>query len=116
MDVADYARIFEKVERDIKTLRASIKAAENDLAQQNITLDALVQTHNALAPMVGKEPIKTGKAIDASVEAITSAGISHAVRQILDANQLETFTAAVMRDRLAAQGWDWSKYVNPLAT
>jgi hypothetical protein len=118
MQDADYRRMFDQVRVDLIDLNAAKKALENQLNLVNAKIDAMTKTHNALAPLVGEQPIPglMDKIISASVDAIMDAGISVVVHSTLDAAPDESFTAATMRDRLAAQGWDWSKYANALAT
>jgi len=116
MELADYKDIFSKVKKDLEELRKGKERVEDHLAKLNIQIDSLVQTHNALAPLLGETLLPANSAADISLESLASASISHRVRSVLDANVHESFTAAMMRDRLGLQGWDWSKYVNPNAT
>ena len=108
--------MFSKVKQDLEGLRSGKANIEAHLAKINIQIDSLVQTHNALAPLLGEPLLPANSAADTSLESLASASISHRVRSVLDANVGESFTATTMRDRLALQGWDWSKYVNPNAT
>jgi hypothetical protein len=110
MELSDYKRTFDKLKEDIAHLDRSRINVEDQLSKLIIQRDALVQ------PILGEELIVVENAVNASIEAISSAGISPAVRMILDGYPHESFTAATMRDRLAQRGWDWSKYINPLAT
>jgi hypothetical protein len=116
MELTDYREIFSKVKKDLEGLRGGKAKVEEHLAKLNIQIDSLVQTHNALAPLLGEPLLPANSAADTSLEALASASISHRVRSVLDAHVSESFTATTMRDRLGLQGWDWSKYVNPNAT
>lgn len=116
MELADYKNTFEKLNEDITALDHALVQTQEHLAKLIQQRDSLVQAYNALAPMLGEEPLKVQNAVKASIEAISAASISSAVKILLDENMTESFTAAQMRDRLAQRGWDWSSYVNPLAT
>ena len=116
MEINEYKATFLKLKQDIAALDRARAEAENALARLIEQRDSLVQAHNALAPALGEQPLRVENAVKASIEAISAAGISTAVRIILDEYAQETFTAAQVRDRLSQRGWDWSPYANPLAT
>ena len=114
----DYRQMFDGAKNELERLRVEKSSTEDHLNMLNAQIDAMTKTYNALAPLVGEEPIQgiMETIINASLESITAHGISVTIRSVLDAAPHENFTSADMRDRLAAQGWKWERYVNPLGT
>jgi hypothetical protein len=96
--------------------RAELDKLQEERVQLKRTLDecdkhiaALVQTVNALAPLVGEEPIAPPPPEDAP------AGMTDCVRKIL-AEAAEPLSASDVRDRLETMGFEMKSYSNPLAT
>ena len=118
MELVDYKRMLEQAKGDLISLQAVKANLENKLNDVNAKIDAMTKTHNAIAPIVGEDPIPGSieSLVNTSVESIMSAGISAAVKSVLDIDPSESYTAAEMRDLLAGQGWKWEKYVNPHGT
>jgi hypothetical protein len=118
MERIDYQRMFGQAAAELEKLQAAKHNLENQLSEVNAQIDAMTKTYNAIAPLVGEQVIPTiaDIAVSAGIEVLKAAGISVAVRSLLDMHVSEDFTAAMVRDRLATKGWDWEKYVNPLST
>ena len=118
MEKADYKKIIDQAKADLVHLQASKANLENHLNDVNAKIDAMTKTYNAIAPLVDEDPIPglMESLINTSVDSIMSAGISVAIKSVLDGSPNEDFTAADMRDRLAGQGWKWEKYTNPQGT
>jgi len=119
MEVADYKKMFDQAKADLIALRAAKANLENQLNDVVAKIDAMTKTYNAIAPLVGEDPVPgiMESLVNTSVDSIMAAGITAAVRSVLEAAPAgEKFTAAEMRDRLAAQGWKWEKYNNPQGT
>ena len=114
----DYQRMLADTKTELQSLQTAKANLETQLTSVNARIDAMTKTYNAIAPLLGEQPIPgiMDTLINAGLEVLMTAGISVAVRSVLDAAPHESFTAAIMRDRLAAQGWDWGKYTNPLST
>jgi len=110
--------MFSQAKAELEKLQAAKHNLESQISDVNAQLDAMTKTYNAIAPLVNEQPIPTiaDVAVSAGIEVLKAAGISVAVRSLLDMNVSEDFTAALVRDRLGEKGWDWEKYVNPLST
>jgi len=113
----DYSKLFSDAQAELEKLQAAKSNLEERLEEVNTKIGAMTKTYNAIAPLVGRTPIPDLDAIPpVSFEPLKAGGISVAVKAILDRMPNDDFTAAKMRDSLQGQGWDWSKYVSPLAT
>jgi hypothetical protein len=114
----DYKQMFADARAELQHLQASKANLEAKLGEFNAKIEAMTKTYNALAPLVDEQPIPgvADAVLLPDIEALKAAGISVAVKFILDSAATETFTPAEVRDRLAKQGWDWDRYANPLAT
>jgi len=114
----DYNRMFSEAKAELAKLQVIKQNLESELADVDSKIGAMTKTYNAIAPIVGQHPLPTIKdaLIHAGIEALKAAGISIAVRSVVDSSPQEFFTAAMIRDRLAEKGWNWGEYVNPLAT
>ena len=118
MPETDYKQMFDVAEAELQSLQVEKENLELKLADVKAKIEAMATTYNALAPLVGAQLLITPQnAADAArIEALKAAGISLAIRSILDKQLQQDFTAAMMRDRLAFEGWDWGPYANPLST
>lgn len=118
METADYKRILEEAKADLVRLQTAKGNLEDKLNDVNAKIDAMTKTFNAIAPLVGEDPIPgvMESIVNTSVDSIMSSGISVAVKSVLDGAPWEDFTAAEVKDRLAGQGWKWQKYNNPQGT
>lgn len=114
----DYKQLFAQVKAELARIHNKTANLENELASAVSEKEAMEATYNALAPLVGEATLPTLKTLSTNldIEVLKAAGISVAVRAILDADPDEDFTAAAVRDRLAEMGWDWEHYKNPQAT
>jgi hypothetical protein len=114
----DYKQLFADVKADLQRINNKEANLENDLAAVAAERQAMETTYNAIAGLVGEDPLPTLKNATPTVgiEVLQAAGISVALRAVLDASPNEDFTAATARDRLAEMGWDWGRYTNAQAT
>jgi len=114
----DYKELFEQIKAHLAGIRRTETNLEEALAKKVSEREALEATYNAIAPLVGEEPLPTVKSLRPNIQmdVLKAAGMSVAVRALIDAFPNENFTASVVRDRLAEQGWSWEKYINPQAT
>ena len=93
---------LEKLQEEKAQLKRSLDDCDKQIA-------ALIQTINALAPLVGEEPIA------APEPEAPPAGMTDSIRGIL-AEAKEPLSAAEIRDLLETMGFDMKSYSNPLAT
>jgi hypothetical protein len=114
----NYKEMFEAAKDELKRLHEQRANVEAHLEQLNSKVEAMSKTYNAIAPLVGERsiPTVTDRFIPADIDALRVAGISVAVRYVLDNAPADDFTAALVRDVLRDKGWDWTNYVNPLST
>ncbi len=114
----DYPKLFAEAKEALQKLHGEKANIENQLESLNGQIEAMTATVNAIAPLVGERPIPTLKdtLINAGIDVLRAAGISVAVRAVMDAQPDKTFTAPTIRDLLQNQGWDWAGYANPLST
>ncbi len=114
----DYKQMFADARAELQHLQASKANVEELLGKINAKIEAMTKTYNAIAPLLDEQPIPSvaDAVVFPDIEALKAAGISVAVKSVLDSATTENFTPAEVRDRLAKQGWDWGRYANPLAT
>jgi hypothetical protein len=113
----DYPKMFAEAKAALESLHAAKANLEDKVSKVNADIDAATIIYNAIAPMVGEVPIPTLKEeAGDDIETLKAAGISLAVKSVLDHAVQEDHTASSVRDRLAQMGWDWEKYTSPLAT
>jgi hypothetical protein len=115
----DYKRMFTEAKTELESLHVQRANLDESLATVLAEIDVATKIYNTVAPIVGEPTIPSVKDTllpALSTEALKTAGISVAVRSILDYSPKDNFTAATVRDALASKGWDWDKYKNPLAT
>ena len=94
---------------NLQTQRAQLK---NNLDECDKQIAALVQTINAIAPLVGEEPVAAPATEEPDAP---PAGITDSIRTIL-AEAREPLSASEIRERLETMGFDMKSYSNPLAT
>lgn len=118
MEELDYKQLFESVKGELERLHEGKANLEDKLERVNDRIDAMSKSYNAIAPLVGERPIATVSDLflPSNFAELKTAGISVAVRYILDSSPSVDFTASTVRDLLKEKGWDWSNYVNPLST
>jgi hypothetical protein len=119
MEPVDFTQMFEGAKAALETANAKIANLEEELATARAEREAAKQIYNAAAPFVGRFPLPepTDFLLPLlSPSDLKAAGLSVAVRTILDRHLLEDHTAAQVRDLLTREvGWDWKDYKsNPL--
>jgi hypothetical protein len=114
----DYNKMFQDAKAELESLQRIKANHESQLEEVNAKIDAMARTYNAIAPLVGEQPIPTltDLIVNTRIELLKAAGISVAARSVIDSSPQEIFTPSMVRDQLAQKGWDWSGYANPLAT
>jgi hypothetical protein len=114
----DYNKMFSEAQAELQHLQAAKTNLEEKLDEVVKKINAMTRTYNAIAPLVGKYciPEISDRIVPPGIEALKAAGISVAVKAVLEQFPNENFTAATLRDRLGDKGWDWSIYSNPLST
>jgi hypothetical protein len=114
----DYGKMFSDAQGELQQLQAAKTNLEEKLDEVVKKITAMTKTYNAIAPLVGKYciPELSDPIVPPGIEALKAAGISVAVKAVLDQFPNENFTAATVRDRLGNKGWEWSNYSNPLST
>ena len=105
----DYKSWYESARAELAKVREEKAELARALADRDKQIAALIQTMNAIAPLVGEQPIEEPAADD------TAGGMTDSIRSIL-AHAGEPLSAAEIRDRLGALGFDMASYSNPLAT
>lgn len=111
--------MFASAKGELEHLQAAKTNLEEKLIEVSAKIDAMTQTVNALAPLVGETGIPSIKdpflpPLGAGI--LKASGITIAVRTLLDSKAGEDFSAPVIRDQLQEHGdWDWAKYTNPLS-
>lgn len=115
----DFKRMFAEAQTAIRSVNADIANLEEELANKITERERVAKIYNAIAPTVNQPRIPTiadAKMPPPQIELIQDAGISVAIRAVLDAYPDENFTAAQMRDRLEKHQWSWEDYKNPLSS
>ena len=57
----DYTKMFAEVEAELHNLHRAKANQEDLVAKTAVRIEALTKTYNAIAPLVGKQPIPTLK-------------------------------------------------------
>ena len=106
----DYKSWYENAKTELQKLQR--EQAELDLlrVERDKQIAALIKTMNAIAPLIGEEPMPAADGKEAP-----TAGMTDCIRTIL-AQADEPLSAAEIRDRLSAMGFDMKSYSNALAT
>lgn len=114
----DYEEIYGGAMEELEHLHRVAANVEELLAGHRAKIDALTQTVNAIAPLIGKPPIPTEQDtfIPPLPWLLKAAGITIAVRALFDAKFDQDLSAPMVRDGLEKEGWDWANYSNPLST
>jgi hypothetical protein len=99
----DYPAWYANAAAELGRVREEKAELQRELVNRDRQIAALIQTINAIAPLVGKEAVSP------------PAGLTASIRAIL-AEAAEPLSAAGIRDRLQAIGFDMRSYSNPLAT
>jgi hypothetical protein len=115
----DFKKTYVDSMAELTRLQTKKANLEADLADTDNEIEATTQIANAAASVIGEPPVPTLTSdwwINADAETLQAAGISIAVKAVIDSETDASFTAPMVRDALAKRGWDWGKYVNPLST
>jgi hypothetical protein len=102
----DYRSWYQNAKAELLKLQEEKAELGRALADHDRQIAALIQTMNAIAPLLGEEPLESDT---------PPPGMTDSIRGIL-AEAKEPLSAAEIRDRLAAMGFDLNSYSNPLAT
>ena len=101
----DYQAWYESARAELEKLQAEQAELERAHEEQERKIAELVKTVNFLAPLVGQQ----------TVAATPPAGMTDCIRDVLK-DAPEPLTAAEIREKLEALGFDMKSYSNPLAT
>ena len=102
----DYQTWYDNAKAELAKVEAEKTELEQAVADRGKQIAALKQTLTAIAPLVGETPPEGEN---------QGAGLTDSIRGIL-AQAEGPLTAADIRDRLSAMGFDMAAYSNPLAT
>ncbi len=106
----DYTTWYQNAQAELQRVRGEKAELELAVAAHDQQIAALIQTMNAIAPLIGEEAVD----LPAREEA-PPAGMTDCIRNIL-AKAGEPLSASEVRDRLQEIGFDMQSYSNPLAT
>jgi DNA-binding PadR family transcriptional regulator len=107
----DYASWYENAKSELEKVQQEKASLERAAMLCDRQIGALIQTMNAIAPLVGAEPTPL-PALQGAKPA--PADLTDSIRAILtDAG--EPLTATEIRTALEAKGFDMKSYSNPLA-
>lgn len=107
----DYNSWYENAKTELQKVqeeKAGLQRAAIDCDRQ---IAALIQTMNAIAPLVGAEPLTPPASEETDM---APGGMTDSIRSILT-EAGEPLTASEIRDRLEQKGFDIKSYSNPLA-
>src|SRR5580658_2892117 len=107
----DYTSWYENATNELKNVQEEKTGLLRAVALCDQQIGALIQTMNAIAPLVGAEPLPTPPG--AEMEA-GPGGLTESIRAILT-EAGEPLTASEIREKLEAKGFDMKSYSNPLA-
>ena len=107
----DYPTWYAEAKAELQRLQEERANFKRSLDECDKQIGALIQTINAIAPLVGDTPMDA----PATEEPETPLGMTDCIRSIL-AETEDPLSAAEIRDRLEAMGLDMKSYSNPLAT
>src|SRR5262249_4213201 len=103
----DYTSWYQSAKAELEKLRQEKAGFEHAIAGCDQQIAALIQTMNAIAPLVGEQPVADSETL--------AHGMTDCIRAILIRAE-EPMSAAEIRDSLAEMGFDMESYSNPLAT
>lgn len=106
----DYTAWYENAKSELHKVEEEKAGLQRSIALCDQQIGVLVQTMNAIAPLVGAAPLK----LHASQEAEAAGGMTNSIRAVLT-EAGEPLTASEIRDRLESKGIDVKSYSNPLA-
>jgi hypothetical protein len=107
----DYKSWFENAKTELQKVQEEKAGLQRAVVERDRQIAALIQTMNAIAPLVGEEPLTlpANEGTD-----IAPGGMTDGIRTILT-EAGEPLTASEIRDRLQQKGFDMKSYSNPLA-
>jgi hypothetical protein len=108
----DYTALYKSAQSELQALRSEKAELERSIANRDAQMAALVQTMNAIAPLVGEKPLEAPPNGDAENP---PAGMTGCIRTIL-AQAGGPLSASEIRAKLESIGFDMKSYSNPLAT
>ncbi|HLJ46957.1 MAG TPA: hypothetical protein VKU01_13160 [Bryobacteraceae bacterium] len=100
----DYRALYETTKAELEKLEAEKNELQVAIGERDKQIGALIQTMNAIAPLIGETPPET-----------PAGGMTDSIRKLM-AEAGHPLTAVEIRDRLEAMGFDMKSYSNPLAT
>jgi hypothetical protein len=103
----DFAEWYANAKSELEQVQQHRADLQGQLAEDDKKIAALTNTINALAPMVGEEPMAPSDTC--------SSGITDRIRGIL-VQAAEPLSPPQIRDLLEAAGCDLKSYSNPLST
>jgi hypothetical protein len=108
----DYTSLYKSAQAELLTLREEKAELERTIANRDAQMAALIQTMNAIAPLVGEKPVNDPSIVETENP---PAGMTGCIRTILS-KAGEPLSASEIRDKLESIGFDMKSYSNPLAT
>ena len=120
MPSVDYKSMLKEVRQSLEELSVELDNLEARRIELTEQLEGHKKVYNAIAPLVGEQtiPLETQSMLPVlSRDQLTTAGISVAVRYVLEMNKAKDWlTTTEVRDLMQTEGWPWEKYTNFLAT
>jgi hypothetical protein len=107
----DYTSWYENATNELKNVQEEKTGLLRAVALCDQQIGALIQTMNAIAPLVGAEPLPTPPGAETEAG---PGGLTESIRAILT-EAGEPLTASESREKLEAKGFDMKSYSNPLA-
>ena len=107
----DYKSWYASAKAELKRVQNERIELERSIGDRDKQIAALIQTLNAIAPLVGEAPV-----VEPPRDATEGCpkGLTDCIRTILQ-QTTEPLSAAQIRDRLEQMGFDMGSYSNPLA-
>jgi hypothetical protein len=107
----DYTSWYENAKNELKNVQEEKAGLLRTAALCDQQINALIQTMNAIAPLVGAEPLPAPAGAETEAG---PGGLTDTIRAILT-EAGEPLTATEIRVKLEAKGIDMKSYSNPLA-
>src|ERR1700682_322396 len=104
----DYQAWYNNAKDELQRVQQEKAEMQGAIAERDKQIDALIQTVNALGRLLGEEFMHGPE----SAATEPPAGMTDPIRAVL-AQAEEPLTAAEIRDRLEATGFDIKSYSNP---
>lgn len=108
----DYTSWYTNARAELAKVQEEKAQFQREIAARDQQIAALVQTMNAIAPLVGERAIEVPAGTEGEPPAV---GMTDSIRAILK-EAGEPLTASEVRERLETAGFDMKSYSNPLAT